>query len=186
MFTFLHNIAKPLAESQQNALAASLTDKDHPQATSCKPIYHGKPVICNFCSHSAKPAWRLQTKWYGKLCWNIVQGADEVGTESFFVSVDLLIHSEQYANTSMAVLIKRVTCKSSFFFFLGTKKSFKLRNLPSRPSTLFLSRRSACPFLNCDQVSSRFTEYSRKLTFHTLCSRKVRYWEEIYVLINVS
>ena len=102
----------------------------------------------------------------------------------FFVSVDLLIHSEQYANTSMAVLIKRVTCKSSFFFFLGTKKSFKLRNLPSRPSTLFLSRRSACPFLNCDQVSSRFTEYSRKLTFHTLCSRKVRYWEEIYVLIT--
>ena len=34
-----------------------LTDKDHPQATSCKPIYHGKPVICSFCSHSAKPAW---------------------------------------------------------------------------------------------------------------------------------
>ena len=121
--------------------SACLTDREHPQATSCKPIYHGKPVICNFCSHSAKPAWRLQTKWYGKLCWNIVQGADEVGTESFFVSVDLLIHSEQYANTSMAVLIKRVTCKSSFFFFLGTKKSFKLQNLPSRTSTLFLSRR---------------------------------------------
>ena len=89
--------------------------------------------------------------------------------------VDLLIHSEQYANTSMAVLIKRVTCKSSFFFFLGTKKSFKLQNLPSRTSTLFLSRRSACPFLNCDQVSNRFTEYSGKLKFYTLCSRKVRY-----------
>ena len=53
-----------------------------------------------------------------------VQGADEVGTESFFVSVDLLIHSEQYANTSMAVLIKRVTCKSSFFFLFGDKEKF--------------------------------------------------------------
>ena len=69
---------------------------------------------------------------------NLVQGVDHVGTESFFVSVDLLIHSEQYANKSMAVLIKRT-------------------------------------FLNCDQVSSRFTEYSGKLTFYTLCSSKVRY-----------
>ena len=31
-------------------------------------------------------------------------------------------------------------------FFLGTKKSFKLRNLPSRTSTLFPSWRSTCPF----------------------------------------
>ena len=30
--------------------------------------------------------------------------------------------------------------------FLGTKKSFKLRNLPSRTSTLFPSWRSTCPF----------------------------------------
>ena len=29
---------------------------------------------------------------------NVVQGASEVGTESFFVSVDFSIHSEQYAN----------------------------------------------------------------------------------------
>ena len=131
--------------------------------------------------------WRLQTKWYGKLSRNVVQGADEVGTESFFGwdIVDFLIHSEQYANTGMAVLIRRVTCKS-FFSFLGSKKSFNLRNLPSRTSTLFLSRRSACPFLNCDQVSNRFTEFSGKLTFYTLCSRKVRYWKEIYVFINVS
>ena len=96
-----------------------------------------------------------------------------------------LIHSEQYANTCMAVLIRRVTCKR-FFFFLGTTKSFKLRNLPSRTSTLFLSRWSACPFLNCDQVSNRFTEFSGKLTFYTLCSRKARYWKKIYVFINVS
>ena len=103
----------------------------------------------------------------------------------FFVSVDFLIHSEQYAKTCMAVLIRLVTCKS-FFFFLGTKKSFKLRNLPSRTSTLFLSRWSACPFLNCDQVSNRFTEFSGKLTFYTLCSRKVRYGKKIYVFTNVS
>ena len=68
----------------QNAFAAPLTDKDHPQANSCKPVYHTKPVICNFCSHSVKPAWWLQTKWYGKLCRNVVQDADEVGTELFF------------------------------------------------------------------------------------------------------
>ena len=44
-----------------------------------------------------------------------MQGAAEVGTKYFFVSVDFLINSEQYANTCMAVLIRRVTCKD----FLG-------------------------------------------------------------------
>ena len=47
---------------QQNVSANCLTDKDHPQAISCKPIYHSQLVICNFWSHSAKPAWRLQKK----------------------------------------------------------------------------------------------------------------------------
>ena len=63
-------------------------------------------------------------------------------------------------------------------FFLGTKKCFKLRNLPSRSSTLFPSRRSARPFLNCDQRTKSatfFKEFSGKLTFYTLYSRKVRY-----------
>ena len=47
-------------------------------------------------------------------------------------SVDFLIHSERYANTRMAVLIRRATCKSFFFsFFWGTKKSLKLRNFTS-------------------------------------------------------
>ena len=41
----------------------------------------------------------------------------------FFVSVDFLIHSEQYANTCMAVLIRRVTCKSFFFLFGDKEKS---------------------------------------------------------------
>ena len=106
---------KASGRNQQNASAACLTDKGHPKATSYNPIYHDNPVICNFCSHSAKPAWRLQTKWYGKLCRSVVQGADEVGTESF-LSVDFLIPPEQYANTYMTVLIRRVTCESLFSF----------------------------------------------------------------------
>ena len=100
--------------------SACLTGREHPRATSCKPIYHGKPVICNFCSHSAKPAWRLQTKWYGKLCRSVVQGADEVGTE-YFVSVDFLIQPKQYANTCMVVLIIRVTWESLFSYW-GQRK----------------------------------------------------------------
>ena len=70
----------------------------------------------------------------------------------------------------MAVLIRRVTCKS-FFFLLGTKKSLKLRNLPSRTSTLFLSRRSACQVfctatksatvLQNFQVNLHFTHYAQ-------------------------
>ena len=60
--------------------------------------------------------------------------------------VDFLIHPEQYANTCMAVLIRRVTCESLFSFW-GKKKSFKLQNLPSRTSTSFLSRRVGALFL---------------------------------------
>ena len=60
----------------------------------------------------------------------------------FSVSVDFF--SEHYANTCVAVLIKRGTCKSLFSFW--GQKNFKLRNLPSKTSTLFLSRRSACLF----------------------------------------
>ena len=107
----------------------------------------------------------VQTKWFGKPCRSVVQG-DEVGTNLFFfMSVDFLIHSDQYANTwSMEVLIRRVTCKSLFSFW-RQKKSFKLRNLPSRTSTLFRSRRSACPFLNYDQVSKVLKKLSG--TFNT-------------------
>ena len=93
------------------------------------------------------------------------------------VSVDFLIHSERYANTRMAVLIRRATCKSFFFLsFGGQRKVLSCEILPPRTSTLFLSRRSACPFLNCDQVSNRLTKFSGnlKLSIYTLCSRKVR------------
>ena len=76
-----------------------------------------KPVICGFCSHSAKPAW-----WYGKLCRSVVQGAHEVGTESFFfVRVDflILIQSSVRTHVRMAVLIRCVTC-----FIFGDQEKF--------------------------------------------------------------
>ena len=63
-----------------------------------------------------------------------MQGADEVGTESF-VSVDFLIPPEQYVNTCMAVLIRSVTCESLFSFW-GQRKvlscEIHLRELRSR------------------------------------------------------
>ena len=34
----------------------------------------------------------------------------------FFVNVDLVIYSQQYVNTCIAVLIRRVTCKICFLF----------------------------------------------------------------------
>ena len=74
----------------------------------------------------------------------------------FFVNVDLVIHSQQYVNTCMAVLIRRV----KFFFFLGIQKSFKLRNLSSKTLTLFPSQWSSCPSLKCDQVSNLLNEFS--------------------------
>ena len=185
MFTCLHDIAKPLAEISKmrlqplwptkiilRQLAANLSTTANQLSATCVLIQqnqHGD-YKQNDMARFAETLYKAPTKSERNL---------------FSVSVDFLIHSEQYANTCMAVLIRRVTCKS-FFFFLGTKKSFKLRNLPSRTSTLFLSRRSAWPFLKCDQVSNRFTEFSGKLTSYTLCLRKVRYWKEIYVFINVS
>ena len=170
MFTFLHDITKPLAENskmQKQPQCSCLTNKDHPEAsTGWKPIYQGKPVNCNFCSHSAKPVWRLQTKWYGKLCRSVVQGAEQVGTESF-VSVDFLIHPEQYGNTCMAVLIRRVTCESLFSFW-GQRKVLSCKIYLRGLRTCYVSftaHRSACAFLNCDHVSNLFKEFSGNLHF---------------------
>ena len=52
-------------------------------------------------------------KMIWQACRSVVQGADEVRTASFAI-VDFLIPPEQYANTCMAVLIRRVTCESLF------------------------------------------------------------------------
>lgn len=56
----------------------SLTDKDHPQATTCKPIYHSKQLSVT------SVLILVQTKCFGKLCRSVVLG-DEVGTNLFFV-----------------------------------------------------------------------------------------------------
>ena len=116
--------------------------------------------------------WLLQTKWYGKLSRNVVQGADEVGTESFFLwdSADFLFHSEQYANTCMAVLIRRVTCKSFFFSFWGQRKvltcEIYLRGL--RPCffrggalVLFWTATKSATVLQNFQVNLHFTHYAQ-------------------------
>ena len=140
MFTFLHDIAKPLAEISKmrlqplwptkiilRLLAANLSSANQLSATSVfiQQNQHGDYKQNDMASF-AETLYKVPTKSE----WN-----------HFFVSVDFLIHLEQYANTCMAVWIRHVTCKS-FFFFLGTKKSLKLRNLPSRTLTLFLSRQS--------------------------------------------
>ena len=60
----------------------------------------------------------------------------------FSVSVDFL--SEHYGTHVWQFWLDVWHVKVCFLF--GDKKTFKLRNLPSKTSTLFLSRRSACLF----------------------------------------
>ena len=117
MFTFLHDIAKTLAE----------ISKMHQQ-----PVWPTKIILRLLAANLSTMAIQLSAtsvliqqnqhgdckkkkNWYGKLCRSVVQSAHEVGTESF-VTADFLFHPEQYANTCMAVLIWRVTCESLFLF----------------------------------------------------------------------
>ena len=81
MFTFLHDIAKPLAE---------ISNKQNDMEGFAETLY---------------------------------KAPRKSERNLFFVSVDFLIHSEQYANTCMAVLIRRVTCKSFFSRFGDKEKS---------------------------------------------------------------
>ena len=69
-------------------------------------------------------------------------------------------------------------------FFLWSKGSFSSRNRPSRNSALFSSRRSAWSVLKCNQGSEVSAVFSG--TFCTLWPRKLRFWKEIYVFLNVS
>ena len=69
-----------------------------------------------------KPAWRLQ-KDMASFAETLYKAPTKAERIFFFVSVDFLIHSEQYANTCMTVLIRRVTCKR-FFFLFGDKEKF--------------------------------------------------------------
>ena len=122
MITFLHDVAKPLAEiSKMHLPPVWLTKIILRLLATTNLSTTANQLTATFCSNSAKPARRQQTKWYGKLCRSVVRGADKVWTESFFVTVQFLIHSQQYANTWMAVLIRRVTCKSLFSFW-GQRK----------------------------------------------------------------
>ena len=85
----------------------------------------------------------------------------------FFVTVDFLIHSEQYANTWMAVLIRRVTCKSLFSFW-GQRKvlSSKIYLRGLRPCflhggalVLFWTATKSATILKIFQVNVHFTHY---------------------------
>ena len=53
--------------------------------------------------------------------------------------------------------------KNAQFSFLRRKGSFSSRNLPSKNSILFSSRRSAWSALKCNQDSEVFSEFSRTL-----------------------
>ena len=123
MFTFLHDIAKPLAEISKmrlqplwptkiilRLLAANLsTTANQLSATSVliQQNQHGDYKQNDNMASFAETLYKAPTKSERNL---------------FFVSVDLLIYSEQYTNTCMAVLIRHVTCKSFFFSFWGQRK----------------------------------------------------------------
>ena len=73
-----------------------------------------------------------------------------------------------------------------FIFLLRTKKSCKLQNLPSRTSTVFLSRWIGALVLFLTATKSATFLKNFQVTYIYTCSRKVRYWKEIYVFTNVS
>ena len=120
MFTFLHDIAKPLAEISKMRL---------------QPLWPTKIILRLLAANLSTSANQLsatsvliQQNQHGDYKQNDMASFAETykaPTKSernlFFVSVDFFIHSEQYANTCMAVLIRRVTCKS-FFSFWGQRK----------------------------------------------------------------
>ena len=121
MFTFLHDITKPLAENskmqQQPAAvwptkiilrflqAANLSTTANQLTATSVLIQQNQHGDCkqNDMASFAEALFKAPTKSERNLC------------------VDFLIHPEQYANTCMAVLIRRVTCESLFSFW-GQRK----------------------------------------------------------------
>ena len=122
--------------------SACLTDREHPQATSCKPIYHGKPVIC-------KASVLIQQNQHGDYKQNdmasfaeaLYKGAEKVETESsFFVSVDFF-HSEQLVREHMHGSFDWTCDMQKFVFFLETKpKSFNLRKVEDLDLVFFTAK----------------------------------------------
>ena len=118
MITFLHDVAKPLAEISKMHL---------------QPVWLTKIILrllattnlSTTANQLSATSVLIQQNQHGDNKQNdmlsFAEALYEAPTKSegnlfFFVTVDFLIHSEQYANTWMAVLIRRVTCKSLFSF----------------------------------------------------------------------
>ena len=115
MITFLHDVAKPLAEISKMHL---------------QPVWLTKIILrllattnlSTTANQLSATSVLIQQNQHGDNKQNYLTSFAEAlyeaptKSESFFVTVDFLIHSEQYANTWMAVLIRRVTCKSLFSF----------------------------------------------------------------------
>ena len=55
--------------------------------------------------------------------------------------------------------MERKSSKEYSVVFLGEDGKFKMRNLPSRTSSLFSSRRKACPVLKHNRVSEVFKQF---------------------------
>ena len=122
MITFLHDVAKPLAA----------ISKMHLQPVWLTKIILRLLAITNLSTTAnqlSTTSVLIQQNQHGDNKRNdmvsFAEALYEAPTKSernlFFVTVDFLIHSEQYANTWMAVLIRRVKCKS-LFSFGGQKK----------------------------------------------------------------
>ena len=171
MFTFLQDVAKTLAE----------INKMHLQPVWPKKTILGLLAATNLCTtanHLSATSVLIQQNQHGDNKQNdMANFADalyEAPTKSernlqFFVTVDFLIHSEQYANTWMAVLIRRVKCKSLFSFW-GQRKVLSseiyLRGLRScflhgvALVLLWIATKSATILKNF-QVNVHFTHYSQ-------------------------
>ena len=147
MITFLHDVAKPLAEISKMHL---------------QPVWLTKIILrllattnlSTTANQLTATSVLIQQNRHGDNKQNdmasFAEALYEVPTKSernlFFVTVDFLIHSEQYANTWMAVLIRRVTCKSLFSFW-GQRKVLS--------SEIYLRGRRPCVL---HEVRSSFSE----------------------------
>ena len=158
MFTFLHDIAKPLAEISKmrlqplwptkiilRLLAANLSTTANQLSAASVLIQqnqHGDYKQNNMASFAEAlfKQFKAPTKSKRNLLWEYI----------------FLIHPERCTNTCMAVLIRRVAC-GSLFSFWGQRKvlSCKIYLRGLRPF-FFHSGSERFSFLNCDQVSNLF------------------------------
>ena len=159
MITFLHDVAKPLPEISKMHL---------------QPVWLTKIILrllattnlSTTANQLSATSVLIQQNQRGDNKQNdmvsFAEALYEAPTKSernlFFVTEDFLIHSEQYANTWMAVLIRRVTCRS--LFLSGDKGKFYAPKFTFEDFDLVSFTGCARLFLNCDQVSNHFKEFS--------------------------